>query len=241
MKALVEFENVTKQFGNLVVLNDLSAKFFERETHVVCGRSGAGKSTLIRCINYLEPINSGCIWFKSICVNKQNARKIRKRVAMIFQDFNLFPHLTILENATLGSMKALRQPRKEAEQKAKQYFERVGLTEKINAYPCQLSGGQKQRAAIVRALNMDPDLILFDEPTSALDPEMIGEVLNVMENLAKEGRSMIVITHEMGFAKKAANRISLMDNGQLVETKLTTEFFDNPEHKSTRQFLSKIL
>ena len=241
MRVLVEFQNVTKKFGDHVVLDELSMSFFEGETHIICGRSGAGKSTLIRCINYLETINSGTIQFEEIPVNKHTARNVRKHVAMVFQDFNLFPHLTVLENVILGPTKSLHLHRQEVEQRALRYFERVGLKEKIHAFPYQLSGGQKQRAAIVRALAMEPDLILFDEPTSALDPEMIGEVLEVMKDLANEGRSMIVVTHEMGFAREAADKISFMDQGQLVETKPPTEFFNNAEHESARRFLSQIL
>ena len=241
MDVLVKFDKVIKRFGANVVLDQFSAKFFQGETHVICGRSGAGKSTIIRCINHLEPIHEGQILFEGIPVNKHNARKIRKKVTMVFQDFNLFPHLSILENAVLGPVRSLKQPRKAAVEKAMHYFERVGLSDKIAARPFMLSGGQKQRAAIVRALAMDPELILFDEPTSALDPEMIGEVLEVMRDLAKEGRSMIVVSHEMGFAREAADKISFMDKGRLVETKPPKEFFENPEHESARQFLDQIL
>jgi len=238
---LVEFKDVTKRFGDLRVMDNFNAQFFEGETHVVCGRSGAGKSTMLRCINWLEPINSGSILFEGISVNAKTAREVRKRVGMVFQHFNLFPHLTILRNAILGPVQALKESPREVIPRAKKLFDRVGLTDKIDAYPAQLSGGQKQRAAIVRALAMNPDLITFDEPTSALDPEMISEVLDVMKKLSQEGRSMIVVSHEMGFAKEAADRISFMDEGKLVETKSSNDFFENPEHDGTRQFLRQIL
>ena len=241
MSVLVNFDNVTKRFGDNVVLDSLSADFKKGETHIICGASGAGKSTIIRCINYLETINGGDIQFKGISVNKKVARKIRKKVTMVFQSFNLFPHLSILENALLGPVKSLGQSRKDVEGKVIEYLRRVGLEDKTNARPYQLSGGQQQRAAIVRALAMEPELILFDEPTSALDPEMIGEVLAVMKDLADEGRSMIVVTHEMGFAKEAADQISFMDEGKLAVTKPPADFFNDPEHEGARRFLSQIL
>ena len=202
-KIVVEFKDVVKQFEkDIVVLDHLNMEFFDGETHVLCGRSGAGKSTLIRCINYLEKINAGTILVEGEKVSRQNARAIRKKCAMVFQSFNLFPHMTIKENAFLGPMKSLGIHKNEMMDQVDSYFEKVGLAEKMDALPGELSGGQKQRAAIVRALAMNPDLILFDEPTSALDPEMIGEVLNVMETLADEGRTMIVVTHEMGFCQR---------------------------------------
>lgn len=238
---LVEFKNVHKRFGRTIVLQDFSYTFLEGYTHVICGRSGAGKSTLLRCINALEPIDSGSIYFREIPVSRKTAREVRKRVAMVFQQFNLFPHLTILENATLGPIHALGERKKEAEARARALLERVGIGDRADAYPAQLSGGQQQRAAIVRALCMNPELILFDEPTSALDPEMIGEVLDVMEDLAREGRSMIVVTHEMGFAKEAADLVSFMENGRFIETHPPTEFFANPQFETTRRFLRQIL
>lgn len=237
---IVEFRAVTKRFGNVEVLKGVDAQFYEGETHVICGPSGVGKSTLLRCINYLETVDSGTVLFRGVPVNRKTAREIRKRVGMVFQHFNLFPHLTALENATLGLRKVLGFSRKAAEEKVIPLFERVGLADKLSAYPYQLSGGQKQRVGIVRALAMDPELILFDEPTSALDPEMINEVLGVMKDLAAEGRSMIVVTHELAFAKAAAHRISMMFDGRIVETKPPEEFFNNPEHPATRRFLQQI-
>lgn len=240
-KILVEFKNVTKSFSKITVLKKVSMKFYKGETHVICGKSGAGKSTLIRCINYLEPIDKGTIKFNGMEVNRHTAREVCKRVGIVFQAFNLFPHLTSLENVILGPCKVLKQPKKLAILKAKELFEKVGLIEKINSYPRDLSGGQKQRVGIIRALAMEPELMLFDEPTSALDPEMIKEVLEVMKGLAATGMSMIVITHEMGFAKEAAHRISLFDNGTFVETKPPEQFFKNPEHEATKNFLNQIL
>ncbi len=239
---IVEFKDVVKQFEkDLVVLDHLNMNFYDGETHVLCGRSGAGKSTLIRCINYLEKINSGQILVEGEPVTKKHARTIRKKCAMVFQSFNLFPHMTILENALLGPMKALGQHKGEMIDQIGTYFEKVGLENKMDALPGELSGGQKQRAAIVRALAMNPDLILFDEPTSALDPEMIGEVLNVMEKLADEGRTMIVVTHEMGFARVAADKISFMDAGKIVSTCAPDKFFTDPGHESVERFLKQIL
>lgn len=238
---LVRFNNVVKKFGDLVVLDELSKEFYEGETHVICGRSGAGKSTLIRTINYLEEIDSGELYFEDIKVNNKNARKIRKKVSMVFQDFNLFPHLTIMDNAILGQAKSLNISREEARARAMKSFERVGLKDKIKSKPAELSGGQKQRAAIVRALSMRPDLILFDEPTTSLDPELVGEVLGVIKDIALEGRSMIVVTHQMGFAREAADKISFMDEGKIVETKPPEKMFENPEHESTKRFINNIL
>jgi ABC-type polar amino acid transport system ATPase subunit len=238
---ILTLDKVTKSFGKQIVLDSLSIKFFEGETHVICGRSGVGKSTLIRCINFLEKIDKGEIWFYDLKVEQKTARDVRKRIAMVFQEFNLFPHMTLLENAVLGPVYSLGESRNEAERRAKELFERVNLQDKINCYPYQLSGGQKQRAGIVRALNMNPQLILFDEPTSALDPEMIGEVVNVIKDLAKEGRSMIVVTHEMGFALEAADKISFMEDGKILITKSPKEFFAEPEYDTIRQFLRQIL
>jgi len=238
---LVSFNSVTKSFGNHIVIDHSSIQFFEGETHIICGRSGAGKSTLIRCINYLEKIDSGRLYFRDLEVNKKNAKEIRKKISMVFQEFNLFPHLTILENAVLGPVYTLKEPKDKAEKRARELFERVGIMEKIHHYPYQLSGGQKQRAAIVRALNMNPDLILFDEPTSALDPEMIGEVTEVIKGLVKEGRSMIIVTHEMNFALEASDKISFLSEGKILLTKPSKEFFQKPEYDTIRKFLRQIL
>ena len=240
-KLLVSFEEVTKSFGNHVVMDKLSIQFFEGETHVICGRSGAGKSTLIRCINYIEKIQGGRIVFEDLEVNKHNSKEIRKRVAMVFQEFNLFPHLNILENAILGPVETLKEPKDKAIERAMGFFERVGIKELVHRYPHQLSGGQKQRAAIVRALNMKPDLILFDEPTSALDPEMIGEVTEVIKELAKEGRSLVVVTHEMNFALEAAHKISFFADGKILLTKPPKQFIQDPECDAIRLFLRQIL
>lgn len=241
-QVVVEFKDVVKQFEkDVVVLDHLNTKFYTGETHILCGRSGAGKSTLIRCINYLEKINSGQILVEGEPVTKKHAHSIRKKCAMVFQSFNLFPHMTIKENALLGPLKSLNKRKSEVMDSIESYFELVGLSDKMNSLPAELSGGQKQRAAIVRALAMKPDLILFDEPTSALDPEMIGEVLNVMKKLANEGRTMIVVTHEMGFAREAADKISFMDAGKIVVTKSPKDFFENPGHESVERFLNQIL
>lgn len=239
---LVEFKNVSKSFNKnkTVIMDDFSFKFIEGETHVICGRSGAGKSTLIRCINYLETIDSGEILVEGVPVNSHTARDIRKKIAMVFQDFNLFPHMTVLENVVFGPMHSLGVDRKTAEETGKEYLAKVGLSEKIGAFPYQLSGGQKQRVAIARALNMHPDMILFDEPTSALDPEMIGEVLDIIKKLSKEGMSMIVVTHEMGFAREAAHRISFLEKGKFIETTDPKTFFTNPAHESVAQFIKQI-
>jgi len=237
---LVSFDDVTKSYENNVVLDHFSIKFFEGETHVVCGRSGSGKSTLIRCINLLEKINSGTIHFRDLEVNKQNVKEVRKKISMVFQEFNLFPHLTILENAVLGPVYTLKEPKDKVKKRAIGLFEQVGLKEEIHSYPYKLSGGQKQRAAIVRALNMNPDLILFDEPTSALDPETIGEVTEVIKGLAKEGRSMIIVTHEMDFALESSNKISFLSDGNVIVTKESKEFFKDPEHDIICQFLRQV-
>ncbi|MCG8550559.1 MAG: amino acid ABC transporter ATP-binding protein [Desulfobacterales bacterium] len=238
---MIEFDSVTKRYGNHVVIDELSIPFYKGQTHVICGRSGAGKSTLIRCINGLESIEGGTIRFKGARVGKGNIREIRKKVAMVFQNFNLFPHLKILDNLTLGPVKVLGIPRQEAEADAVAFLKQVDLGDKVNRYPYQLSGGQKQRVAIVRSLVMKPELILFDEPTSALDPEMIGEVLEAMKALSEQGRSMIVVSHEMGFAREAADQVSFMSDGKMVETSPPDRFFNDPEHEMTQQFLKQIL
>ena len=241
-RVLVEFQDVSKSFhnGQLKVLDHFSFDFLEGETHVICGRSGAGKSTLIRCINQLEKIDSGKILIEGTELSGRTARAVRKKAAMVFQDFNLFPHINVLDNVTFGPIHSLGVGKKEAEEAGREYLDKVGLVDKVDSYPNQLSGGQKQRVAIARALNMHPDLILFDEPTSALDPEMIGEVLDIMKRLSKDGMSMIVVTHEMGFAHEAAHRISFLEKGKFIETTTPDEFFTHPKDPSVAKFISQI-
>ncbi|MCE5236553.1 MAG: amino acid ABC transporter ATP-binding protein [Clostridiaceae bacterium] len=241
-RVLVEFKDVNKSYsgGKTVILDHFNFGFLEGETHVICGRSGAGKSTLIRCINYLEIIDSGQVLIEGTPLTPKTIHAARKKIAMVFQDFNLFPHMNVLSNVTFGPIHSLKVSRREAEESGKEYLNKVGLYDKINCPPSQLSGGQKQRVAIARALNMHPDMILFDEPTSALDPEMIGEVLDIMKDLSKEGMSMIVVTHEMGFAREAAHRISFLENGKFIETSDPDEFFDHPKHPSVAKFISQI-
>lgn len=242
---MIEFIDVSKVYktqknGKIIVLKNFNFNFLFGETHVICGRSGAGKSTLIRCINYLEKIDNGGIFVEKIKVTAETAKKIRKKITMVFQDFNLFPHMTVLKNVIFGPINSLHINKKESIESAKEYLNRVGLIDKMDSYPYELSGGQKQRVAIVRALNMHPDMILFDEPTSALDPEMIGEVLDVMKGLAKEGRSMLVVTHEMGFAREAAHRISFLEDGQFIETDTPDVFFNSPSHESVAKFIRQV-
>ncbi len=241
-QVLVQFKDVCKTFneGKTVVMDHFSFDFLKGETHVICGRSGAGKSTLIRCINYLEQIDSGEINMDGIVLDKKTAIDIRKRVAMVFQNFNLFPNMTALQNVSFGPIESLHVPKAEAIEGAEKYLEKVGLKDKMNSKPGELSGGQQQRVAIARALNMNPELILFDEPTSALDPEMVGEVIDIMEELSAEHRSMIVVTHEMGFAKAAADRISFLEGGRFLETNTPIEFFEHPKNESLAKFISQI-
>jgi len=240
---MIIFKNVNKWFGSLHVLKDINLHIHPGEVVVVCGPSGSGKSTLIRCINQLEPIQKGEIYVDGIQVNKRstNLTKIRSEIGFVFQQFNLYPHLTVLENVVLSPIKVKKVPRKEAEENALRLLERVGIPDKANDYPSQLSGGQCQRVAIARGLAMNPKVMLFDEPTSALDPEMIKEVLDVMVELAQEGMTMIVVTHEMGFARQVADRVFFMDEGQIVESNTPDEFFDHPKHERTKEFLSKII
>jgi polar amino acid transport system ATP-binding protein len=241
--AAIEFKQVNKWFGKLHVLRDLSLKIKPGEVVVVCGPSGSGKSTLIRCVNRLEPIQGGDIVVlgESITRPGVNLSSLRTRVGMVFQSFNLFPHMTALENIMLAPIKVRGLSREEAEKIARALLERVGIPEKANNYPANLSGGQQQRVAIARALAMQPKIMLFDEPTSALDPEMINEVLEVMTDLAKEGMTMIVVTHEMGFARRVSHRVVFMDEGQIIEEGDPASFFAAPKSDRTRQFLSKIL
>ncbi len=240
---MIEFRGVNKWFGSLQVLKDIDLVIKNGEVVVVCGPSGSGKSTLIRCINKLEPIQGGDILVDGLSLNdpQTDITKLRAEVGMVFQQFNLYPHKTALENIILAPIKVRKQPRKEAERIALDLMNKVGIPDKINGYPAQLSGGQQQRVAIARALAMQPKIMLFDEPTSALDPEMINEVLDVMVNLACEGMTMIVVTHEMGFAKKVAHRIIFMDEGRIVEEGTPEAFFAQPKSERTRIFLSKIL
>lgn len=242
-KIMVKMEKVDKFYGTLHVLKNVSAEILEGEVVVVIGPSGSGKSTMLRSINRLEDIDKGNIIVDNIDINspKTNINKLREEVGMVFQSFNLFPHLTVLENIILAPVKLGKLKKKEAIALAENLLERVGLAEKINAYPGTLSGGQKQRVAIARALAMKPRVMLFDEPTSALDPEMVGEVLQVMKELAKEGMTMIVVTHEMGFAREVGDRVIFMADGKIVEDGEPNSIFDNPREKRTQEFLSKIL
>ena len=221
----------------------ISTTIKQGEVVVIVGSSGSGKSTFLRSLNLLEEPTGGSITFEGLNITdpKCNINKYRQKIGMVFQHFNLFPHKTILQNMTLAPIKLLNKSREEAEKQAMELLRRVGLEEKANAYPSQLSGGQKQRIAIVRSLCMDPDVILFDEPTSALDPEMVGEVLNVMKDLAKQGMTMAVVTHEMGFAKEVGTRVMFIDEGQIKEENSPKEFFENPKNPRLREFLSKVL
>jgi len=240
---IIEIIGMHKWFGDFHVLQDINLKVGRKERIVICGPSGSGKSTLIRCINRLEEHQRGQIIVDGIELtnNLKNIEKIRAEVGMVFQHFNLFPHLTILENLSLGPIWVRKVPKKEAEEAAMHYLEKVQIAEQALKYPGQLSGGQQQRVAIARSLCMSPNVMLFDEPTSALDPEMIKEVLDVMIDLAREGMTMLVVTHEMGFAKSVAHRVLFMDDGQIVESNTPDEFFNNPQNDRTKLFLSQIL
>jgi len=241
--AIIEIISMHKWYGEFHVLKDINLVVRKKERIVICGPSGSGKSTLIRCINRLEEHQRGRIIVDGIELtnNLKNIEKIRAEVGMVFQHFNLFPHLTILENLVLGPIWVRKVPRKQAEETAMHYLEKVHIAEQALKFPGQLSGGQQQRVAIARSLCMAPNIMLFDEPTSALDPEMIKEVLDVMIDLAKEGMTMIVVTHEMGFARSVAHRVMFMDQGQIVEENTPEEFFHHPVHDRTRLFLSQIL
>jgi len=241
--AIIEIVEMHKWFGEFHVLQDINLTVQKQERIVICGPSGSGKSTLIRCINRLEEHQRGQIIVDGMELSNdlKNIEKIRAEVGMVFQHFNLFPHLTIVENLTLGPIWVRKVPKKEAEETAMHNLEKVQIAEQAKKYPGQLSGGQQQRVAIARSLCMSPKIMLFDEPTSALDPEMIKEVLDAMIELAREGMTMIVVTHEMGFAKSVAHRVLFMDYGQIVEGNTPDEFFDNPQHERTKLFLSQIL
>jgi polar amino acid transport system ATP-binding protein len=239
----IRFERVNKWFGKLHVLRDVDLTVARGEVLVVCGPSGSGKSTLIRCVNRLEAIQSGRLLVEGVDVSGPGVDlpRLRANIGMVFQQLNLYPHMTVLQNITLAPMRVRGLARSEAERIARDLLAKVDIPDKAGAYPAQLSGGQQQRVAIARALAMQPRIMLFDEPTSALDPEMINEVLDVMVTLAREGMTMVVVTHEMGFARKVAHRVVFMDEGRVVEEGAPDAFFDRPRHDRTRQFLSKIL
>ncbi len=240
---MIRFEKVNKWFGKHHVLKDIDFEVAAGDVAVICGPSGSGKSTLIRCINRLEPIQSGDIVVDgmSLADKSTNITRLRAEVGFVFQQFNLYPHMTALENVTLAPLKVRKMSRTEADELAHEILDKVGIRDKALAYPAQLSGGQQQRVAIARGLAMRPKIMLFDEPTSALDPEMINEVLDVMRNLAFEGMTMAVVTHEMGFAREVANNMVFMDDGKIVETGDPEQFYNNPQNERTRLFLSKIL
>jgi aspartate/glutamate/glutamine transport system ATP-binding protein len=241
--SMIKFARVNKYFGQFHVLKDINLEIKQGEVVVVIGPSGSGKSTMLRCINRLETINDGELIVDGIKVNdrKTNINELRKHVGMVFQHFNLYPHKKVIDNITLAPRKVLGISEEEAKKTARMYLEKVGIPEKADSYPSQLSGGQQQRVAIARGLAMKPKIMLFDEPTSALDPEMIGEVLDVMKALAKEGMTMVVVTHEMGFAKEVADRVFFMDQGQIVEDALPADFFAKPREERARVFLSRLL
>ncbi|KKB72629.1 MULTISPECIES: amino acid ABC transporter ATP-binding protein [Bacillus] len=240
---MIVFDQVNKHYGNFHVLKDINLHIKKGEVVVIIGPSGSGKSTLLRCINRLETIDQGTLTVNGTVMNdkKTDINKIRQNIGMVFQHFHLYPHKTVLQNIMLAPIKVLKKPVKEAQETAEYYLQKVGIPDKADSYPSQLSGGQQQRVAIARGLAMKPDIMLFDEPTSALDPEMIGEVLDVMKTLAKEGMTMVVVTHEMGFAKEVADRIVFIDQGKVLEEAIPAEFYANPREERARLFLSRIL
>ncbi|MBS4177371.1 amino acid ABC transporter ATP-binding protein [Lederbergia citrea] len=240
---MITFDKVDKFYGDFHVLKEINLTINQGEVVVVIGPSGSGKSTMLRCINRLESITSGSLTVNNVEVNdkKTDINKLRRNIGMVFQHFYLYPHKTVLQNIMLAPIKVLGISEKEAKETAEFYLKKVGIPDKANSYPSQLSGGQQQRVAIARGLAMKPDIMLFDEPTSALDPEMIGEVLDVMKALAKEGMTMVVVTHEMNFAKEVADRIVFMDQGEIVEEAIPAEFYENPREERARIFLSRIL
>ncbi|WP_199613620.1 amino acid ABC transporter ATP-binding protein [Paenibacillus alkalitolerans] len=240
---MIHFHQVNKHYGSFHVLKDINLSIQQGEVVVVVGPSGSGKSTLVRCINRLETITDGELLVDGVRVNDKSTdiNTLRRNIGMVFQHFNLYPHKTVLQNITLAPMKVVGETKEEAEKTAMFYLEKVGIPDKAHAFPAQLSGGQQQRVAIARGLAMKPKIMLFDEPTSALDPETIGEVLDVMKKLALEGMTMVVVTHEMGFAKEVADRVVFMDRGQIVEEAAPVEFFANPREERARLFLSRIL
>ncbi|HWL25808.1 MAG TPA: amino acid ABC transporter ATP-binding protein [Ureibacillus sp.] len=241
--SIVQVSNLKKNYGKVEVLKDISVQINEQEVVCVIGPSGSGKSTFLRCLNRLEEITSGTILVNGHEMTDSNSdiNKFRQEVGMVFQQFNLFPHKTVLQNVTLAPIKLKGKSKSEAEALAMSLLKKVGLEEKANSYPSQLSGGQQQRVAIARALAMEPKIMLFDEPTSALDPEMVGDVLNVMKELANEGMTMVIVTHEMGFARDVCDRVIFMDGGYIVEQGDPSDVFTNPKHERTRSFLSKVL
>lgn len=240
---MIEVKNLKKQFGELSVLNGITEHISQGEKIVVIGPSGSGKSTFLRCLNLLEIPTEGEIWFDGVNMTDVNVDidRMRQKMGMVFQHFNLFPHLTVLENIILAPVHLKLQTRKEAEENARRLLERIGLLDKADTYPAMLSGGQKQRIAIVRALAMNPEVMLFDEPTSALDPEMVGEVLDLIRELADEGMTMVIVTHEMGFAREVATRVMFVDEGQIKEQNTPEELFSNPKNPRLKEFLSKML
>lgn len=245
---MIKMSEVYKSYGSLQVLKNISLGVKKGEVVVIIGPSGSGKSTLLRCLNYLEKIDSGLIEINGevMCKGSQTPSKkdicrIRAEIGMVFQRFNLFPHMTVLENIMEAPILVKKITKEKAQEKAAELLQKVGLSDKCNSYPAHLSGGQQQRVAIARALAMEPEVMLFDEPTSALDPELVGEVLSVMKDLAKEGMTMIVVTHEMGFAREMADRVIFMDEGQILEEDVPTQIFCDPKHPRTREFLNKIL
>lgn len=240
---MIKIYNIKKNFGTLEVLKDISLQVNEKEVVCIIGPSGSGKSTLLRCINLLEGVHEGQIIVdgNELTNPETNINQVRTEVGMVFQHFNLFPHKTVLENIMLAPIKVRKWSAERAEQKAMYLLEKVGLTDKANAYPDSLSGGQKQRVAIARALAMEPKIMLFDEPTSSLDPEMVGEVLEVMRKLAEEGMTMVVVTHEMGFAREVGDRVVFMDDGYIIEEGIPAKLFNEPQHQRTQAFLSKVL
>ena len=243
---MIEVKNISKKFNNNVVLNGIDLNINKGDVVAIIGPSGTGKSTFLRCLNRLEKPESGSISIGDLSVDlahsdKKSLVELRKKTSMVFQGFNLFPHMTVLDNLTLAPIKVKGMEKAAAEEKARKLLETVGLADKAEKYPASLSGGQKQRVAIARALAMDPEIMLFDEPTSALDPEMVGEVLNVMKNLAENGMTMVIVTHEMGFAREVADRVLFIDEGNILEQGTPAELFGNPQHDRTKNFLSKVL
>ena len=240
---MIEVRGLHKHFGKLHVLKGIDTFIHKGEVVVVIGPSGSGKSTFLRCLNLLEQPTEGEIIFEGVNITSKenNINLYRQKMGMVFQQFNLFPHLTVMENITLAPIKLKKLSKEEAEAKALSLLKRIGLEDKAESYPSQLSGGQKQRIAIVRALAMSPDVMLFDEPTSALDPEMVGEVLDVMKELAADGMTMVVVTHEMGFAREVGSRVLFMDDGKIIEEAKPIELFTNPKHPRTKEFLAKVL